>query len=69
MDHQQMFECLTNTTPQNTTTNHHRKYNTVQNLKFGAYLLVIWDQIQLSKQTHETQPTLANHQQTKPNLH
>ena len=63
-----MFECLINTTPQNTTTNHHQARNAIQELKFGVYSLVVYFQTQLSKQTHKTQPTLVNHLQIKHNL-
>ena len=41
INNQQVFECLTNTIPQNTTTNNHQTQNTVQDLKFRVYLLVV----------------------------
>ena len=44
---------------------HHQIHNTIQDLKFGIYLLVVWFRTQLSWQSNQTQPTLANYQQTK----
>ena len=38
---QQVFECLINTITQNTTKNQHQTHNTIQNLKFRVYLLVV----------------------------
>ena len=41
INNQQVFECLINTVPQNTTINQHQTHNTIQNLEFGAYALVV----------------------------
>ena len=46
-----MFGCLTNTTPQNTTTkNQPQTHDTIQNLKFGMYRLAV----RFQNQTDET---------------
>ena len=35
-------KCLSVWWTQNTTTNHHQRHNTIQDLKFGIYSLVVW---------------------------
>ena len=51
INNQQVFECVINTRTQNTTTNHNQTYDTIQNLKFGMYPIVVYLQ---------TQPMLPN---------
>ena len=64
IDNQHVFECLTNTVPQNTTKHNHKNqpqtHNIIQDLKFGMYQLVVWFQIQLGWQLHQTQPSLPH---------
>ena len=65
IDNQQVFEYLTNTTPQNTTTEHNHKnqpqtHDTIQDLKFGMYPLVVSFKAQPNWQSYKTQPPLPD---------
>ena len=41
-DNQWVFECLINMVPQDTTTDGYQTHGTIQNLKFGVYLLIVY---------------------------
>ena len=54
------------TLPQNTTVNQHQTHNTIQNLKFGVYLLIVWFQTQLNQQIKQN-TTYTTRTPTKQN--
>ena len=81
IDIQQVFECVINTTPQNTTTNQHQTHNTIRKFKIWSVLitslfssttkLVMKSNTTYTTQlvNNETKPTTPKNKQTNHNLH